>query len=164
MEHDMTALNQHLQHLYETEEKIAGMIRKCGLRCSPNKLVADLGEFYAYQGLLKRKDLFRSIEPQEYSNSDHDMTAILSEGSDLYDLFQKERLRIEVKTRRNQKGAKYLSGVKPEKFDLLCMVDMKQNYLLSSIFLVTSSIADENLDRKRGRLIFREHMAIMELH
>jgi hypothetical protein len=154
-------LSHHLETLFQTENKIAEIINKSVLRFFTNKMTADLGEFYAFEMLSTEKTMFESIESQKYSNAEYDLSGILAPNSTLYKYFTKKEIRIEVKTRRNQEGVKYLSSIKPEKFDLLCVVDMAKNYTLNKIYLVSSKTVEEFLDRKRQRLIFKEEMAIM---
>ena len=156
-------LSTNLEILFQTENRIAEIVKKSGLRFSTNKMTADLGEFYAFQLLSKQKNMFESLEPQINSNAEFDLTGKLTINSILSEYFEKKVIRIEIKTRRNQEGVKYLSSLKPEKFDLLCVVDMAKNYTLKKIYLVESEIADEYLDRKRQRLIFKEEMAFMSL-
>lgn len=163
MEINTEELSKNLEILFQTENLIAEIIKKSGLRFSTNKLTADLGEYYAFQSLSKQKTLFASIESQENSNAEFDLTGKLAKGSILFDYFRKQVIRIEVKTRRNQEGVKYLSSVKPDKFELLCVVDIAKNYNLNKIHLVKSEIANKFLDTKRQRLIFKETMAFMQL-
>lgn len=153
----------NLETLFQTENRIAEIVKKSGLRFSTNKMTADLGEFYAFQKLTKLTEVFESIQPQLASNAEFDMTGKLTSNSFLLKHFGKKEIRIEIKTRRNQDGAKYLSSLKPEKFELLCVVDMAKNYKLNKIYFVKSEIADKFLDRKRQRLIFTEEMAFMTL-
>lgn len=153
----------NLEILFQTENRIAEIVKKSGLRFSTNKMTGDLGEFYAFQELSKQKNIFECVEPQINSNAEFDMTGKLSANSILLEYFQKKEIRIEIKTRRNQEGVKYLSSLKPEKFELLCVVDIAKNYSLNKIFLVKSEIADQFLDRKRQRLIFKEEMAFMAI-
>lgn len=155
-------LSKNLEVLFQAENKIAEIIIKSGLRFSTNKLTADLGEFYAYQA-LSEGILFESIEPQFISNSEFDLLGNLASNSSIRQHFIAKKIKIEVKTRRNQKGIKYLSSVKPEKFDLLCVVDIAKNYSLNKIYLVKSEVASSCLDRKRQRLIFKESMAFLSL-
>lgn len=152
----------NLEALFNIENKIAEIIRKSGLRFSTNKITADIGEFYTYN-LLLQKNLFVSINQQIQSNAEFDLSGKLTVNSVLFECFGKEEIRIEVKTRREQVGNKYLSSVKPYKFDLLCVVDIAKTYTLNKIYLVTSEIADKFLDRKYNRLIFNEKMAFMTL-
>ncbi len=160
---DKNELASQLNFLYKTEQKIAKMIEESGLRFSINKLTAVLGEYYVYRTLSDEPDLFESIEPQTISNADFDLKGQISVNSPLSGYFDFGEIRIEVKTRRNQKGSKYLSSVKPEKFDLLCVVDIAANYNLNQIFFVKSETAQKFLDTKRQRLIFKEHMAFLKL-
>lgn len=163
MKIDEEGLSSYLETLYKTENQIAEIIKKNGLRFSINKMTADLGEFYAYKAFSSCENLFESIEAQKNSNAEYDLLGKLSPNSILVDHFEKREIRIEVKTRRNQEGVKYLSSLKPEKFELLCVVDMTKNYLLNKIYLVKSETANEFLDRKYNRLIFKEKMAFMTL-
>jgi len=156
-------LLSNLEILFQTENRIAEIVRKSGLRFSTNKMTADLGEFYAFQLLNKQKDMFESFVPQLASNAEFDLYAKLTSNSILHKHFGKKEIRIEIKTRRNQEGVKYLSSVKPEKFELLCVVDMAKNYTLNKVHFVRSETADKFLDRKRQRLIFKEDMAFMSL-
>jgi hypothetical protein len=153
----------YLEILYQTENKIAEIVKRCGLRFSTNKTTADLGEFYVFQSFSIKKDMFESLEPQINSNAEFDLKAKLAFNSILFKYFNKKEIRIEIKTRRNQQGLKYLSSLKPEKFDLLCVVDMSKNYSLNKIYLVTSHIANKYLDKKYKRLIFKDEMAFMTL-
>lgn len=156
-------LSSNLEILFQTENRIAEIVKKSGLRFSTNKMTADLGEFYAFTSLRNQKNLFESIEPQINSNAEFDLTGRLSPNSILLDIFKKKVIRIEVKTRRNQDGVKYLSSLKPEKFELLCVVDMAKNYTLNKIYLVKSETANESLDTKYQRLIFKESMSFMTI-
>lgn len=160
---DEEELSANLELLFEAENRIAEIIKKSGLRFSTNKMTADLGEFFAFQSLSNLPELFESIEPQKNSNADFDLSGKLAPNSILFDYFEKKEIRIEVKTRRNQKGIKYLGSLKPEKFEILCVVDLAKNYTLNKIYLVKSQTADEFLDRKYQRLIFKEKMAFMTL-
>lgn len=161
---DIKELSSNLEILFRTENRIAEIVKESGLRFSTNKMTADLGEFYAYETLLKIENLFESIEPQKTSNAEFDLLGKLTQNSILFDHFGKEEIRIEVKTRRNQEGIKYLSSLKPDKFELLCVVDMAKNYTLNRVYLVSSETTDKFLDRKRQRLIFKEKMAFMILN
>lgn len=163
MKVDLQELTSNLEKLYDAENKIALIIQKSGLRFSTNKITADLGEFYAFQYLSESKKMFESICTSNLSNSEFDLFGILSSNSVLKKYFKTMKIRIEVKTRRNQKGIKYLSSLKPEKFDLLCVVDIAQNYSLNKILLVTSETAEKYLDKKYQRLIFKENMAFMSI-
>lgn len=156
-------LSQNLELLFQAENRIAEIIKKSGLRFSTNKMTADLGEFYAYQVLSENNTMFESIESQMTSNAEYDLWGYLAPNSVLSAFFEDEKIRIEVKTRRNQKGVKYLGGVKPEKFDLLCVVDIAKNYTLNRIHLVKSETANTYLDKKRQRLIFKESMAFISI-
>lgn len=151
----------NLEALFIAENNIAEIIKKTGLRFSTNKMTADLGEFYAHKALSSIENLFEFIKPQLTSNAECDLLGSLSENSILREHFKTKEIRIEVKTRRAQEGVKYLGSVKPEKFDLLCVVDMAKNYSLNKIYLVTSETADKFLDRKYNRLIFHERMAFL---
>lgn len=163
MEINKDELSSNLEILFQTENRIAEIVKKSGLRFSTNKMTGDLGEFYAFQELSKQKSLFESVEPQINSNSEFDLSGKLAPTSVLLEYFKKKEIRIEIKTRRNQEGVKYLSSLKPEKFELLCVVDIAKNYTLNKIYLVKSETADKFLDRKRQRLIFKEEMAFMSL-
>lgn len=156
-------LKLNLEILFQTENKIAAIVQKSGLRFSTNKITADLGEYYVYKTLSKYSQLFESVEPQKNSNAEYDLYGKLSSNSSLIKHFQKLEIRIEIKTRRNQPGVKYLSSLKPEKFDLLCVVDMAKNYTLNKVYLVKSETASLFLDRKYNRLIFKEEMAFMSI-
>ena len=160
---NLDELSRNLEILFQTENRIAEIVKKSGLRFSTNKMTADLGEFFAYTSLSNQKSLFESIEPQLISNAEFDFTGKLSPGSILFEIFKKEVIRIEVKTRRNQEGLKYLSSLKPEKFELLCVVDIAKNYTLNKIYLVKSETANEFLDTKYQRLIFKESMSFMTI-
>ena len=162
MKINLQELTYNLEKLFDAENRIASIIQKSGLKFSTNKITADLGEFYAFQLLSESKNLFESVHASPLSNSEFDLSGTLSSNSVLYDYFEMEKIRIEVKTRRNQKGTKYLSSLKPEKFDLLCVVDIAQNYSLNKIFFVTSEKADKYLDKKYQRLIFKENMTFMD--
>ena len=151
-------LKSDLKTLYETENRIEAIVKDSGLRFSTNKLTADLGEFYAFQMLSSQTERFDSVEQEATSNAEFDFTGKLASNSDLFQYFGKKEIRIEVKTRRNQEGVKYLSSLKPEKFDLLCVVDMAKDYTLKKIYFVTTETANKYLDRKRQRLIFKENM------
>ncbi len=161
MEIDLSELSSHLKILFKAENKVAEIISKSGLRFSTNKITADLGEFYAFYYLNKSKNLFQSIYASTKSNSEFDLLGLLTTDSVLNNYFELNKIRIEVKTRRNQKGVKYLSSVKPKKFDLLCVVDIAQNYRLNKIYLVKSETVEKFLDRKYNRLIFKDEMAFM---
>lgn len=163
MKIDEEELISNLELLFQAENRIAEIVRKSGIRFSTNKITADLGEFYAFQSLSRQKDLFESIEPQRNSNAEFDLLGKLAPNSILFDHFKSREIRIEVKTRRNQDGVKYLGSVKPEKFELLCVVDLAKNYTLNRIYLVKSETANEFLDRKYHRLIFKDKMAFMTL-
>lgn len=154
-------LTSKLKILFETENKIAEIVMDSGLRFSTNKLTADLGEYYAFKTLLQIENLFESIIQQKTSNAEFDLLGKFTEYSILSEHFEKKEIKIEVKTRRNQKGVKYLSSLKPDKFDLLCVVDIAKDYTLNKIYLVKSEISNEFLDRKRNRLIFRENMSFL---
>ncbi len=153
----------NIEILFQTENRIAEIIKKSGLRFSTNKVTADLGEFYAFQSQLNQKDMFDSIVPQLAPNAEFDLFGKLTQNSILSQHFNKNEIKIEVKTRRNQDGVKYLSSLKPEKFELLCVVDIAKNYTLNKIYLVRSETAEKYLDRKYQRLIFREEMAFKVL-
>lgn len=153
----------NIEILFQTENRIAEIIKKSGLRFSTNKVTADLGEFYAFQSLMNQKDMFDSIVPQLAPNAEFDLFGKLTQNSILSQHFNKNEIKIEVKTRRNQDGVKYLSSLKPEKFELLCVVDIAKNYTLNKIYLVRSETAEKYLDRKYQRLIFREEMAFKVL-
>lgn len=159
---NITEISQSLELLFQAENKVVELIKNTGLRCSPNKLTADLGEFYAYRALFD-SGLFKSLSSQTISNADYDLFGHLAPDSALSSHFELGKLRIEVKTRRNQKGVKYLGGVQPEKFDLLCVVDIANNYSLNKVHLVKSEVAELHLDRKRQRLIFKEGMSFLTL-
>ncbi len=163
MEINKEELSYHLETLFRTENIIAEIITKSGLRFSTNKFTADLGEFYAFEMLSKQKTIFESVSSQENSNADFDLFGKLAPDSILFKHFKKIEIKIEIKTRRNQVGVKYLSSLKPVKFDLLCVVDIAKNYTLNKIYLVSSKTANEFLDKKRQRLIFKESMAFMTL-
>lgn len=162
MEINKEELSKNLEILYQTENRIAEIIKKCGLRFSTNKITGDLGEFYVYDSLSKQK-IFEFLKPQTNSNADFDLIGNLAKESILFDHFEKSEIRIEIKTRRNQEGIKYLSSLKPEKFELLCVVDIAKNYTLNKIYLVKSETAEKFLDKKYKRLIFKESMAFMSI-
>jgi hypothetical protein len=154
-------LSINLEILFQAENRIEEIVKKSGLRFSTNKMTGDLGEFYAFRELSKQKNIFESIEAQVNSNAEFDLLGKLSSNSVLLEYFNKKEIRIEVKTRRNQEGAKYLSSLKPEKFELLCVVDLAKDYTLNKIYLVKSETASQFLDIERKRLIFKEVMAFM---
>ena len=154
-------LLSNLEILFVTENNIAEIIRKTGLRFSTNKMTADLGEFYAHKLLSEIENLFDSVTAQVNSNAEYDLLGKLSPNSKLLKYLNGNELRIEVKTRRAQEGVKYLGSVKHDKFDLLCVVDIAKNYTLNKIYLVKSETAEKFLDQKRGRLIFKESMAFL---
>lgn len=154
-------LLSNLEALFIAENNIAEIIKKTGLRFSTNKMTADLGEFYAHKTLSSIENLFEFIKPQLASNAEFDLLGTLTSNSILHKHFKTDEIKIEVKTRRAQEGVKYLGSVKPEKFDLLCVVDMAKNYSLNKVFLVKSETAEKLLDRKYGRLIFHEKMAFL---
>jgi hypothetical protein len=139
-------LSSTFEILFQTENRIAEIVRKSGLRFSTNKLTADLGEYYTYKTLLEVENLFESIIQHKISNAEFDLLGKLTPSSILLEHFDKNEIRIEVKTRRDQEGVKYLSSLKPDKFDLLCVVDRAKNYTLNKIFLVKSDIANKFLD------------------
>lgn len=161
--HNTENLEAELQLLYETQCRISKIIEGKGLRFSINKITADLGEYYAYLTLAKAKELFESISQESQSNSDFDLIGIPTQDSIIVKRFSNSPLKIEVKTRRNQKGAKYLSSVKPNKFDILCVVDIAIDYSLKQVFLVDGKVVEENLDIKRGRLKFNDSMSFYKL-
>jgi len=164
MKFDIENLLSQLEILFQTETRIAEIVMKRGLRFSTNKMTADLGEFYAFYALSRSENLFESINQQKKSNEEFDLLGKLTTKSILLNHFEKKEIRIEVKTRRNQKGVKYLSSLKPEKFELLCVVDLAKDYTLNKIFLVKSETASKFLDRKYHRLIFKDNMAFMTLN
>lgn len=163
MKNGIEDLSSYLEILFQTENRIAEIVMKSGLRFSTNKMTADLGEFYAFETLSKSENLFVSIEQQKNSNSEFDLLGKLASHSFLLEHFGKKEIRIEVKTRRNQEGVKYLGSLKPQKFELLCVVDLAKNYKLNMIYLVKSETASEFLDRKYHRLIFNDRMAFMTI-
>ena len=152
-----------LDLLFKVEKEISEIIRSHGLRFSINKITGDLGEFYAFQKLKERKDIFDDIVQNKNSNAAYDFMGILNNSSSLFNDFGKKEIKIEVKTRRNQEGTKYLSSLKPEKFDLLCLVDIAENYGLNKVYLIKSETANKQLDNRYNRLIFKEDMAFMTL-
>ena len=154
-------LLSNLRALFIAENNIAEIIQKTGLRFSTNKMTADLGEYYAHKALTSIDNLFELITPQLSSNAEFDLLGVLSANSVLSEKFNSKEIRIEVKTRRAQEGVKYLGSVKPQKFDILCVVDMAKNYSLNKVHLVTTETAEKFLDRKYNRLIFSENMAFM---
>jgi len=156
-------LIDNLQKLYNIELKIAELIKAEGFRFSINKLTADLGEYYAAKVLSSRKNIFDSITPEKNSNAKYDMLGRLSEDSTLNEYFKERNIRIEIKTRRNQEGVKYLGNIHPENFELLCMVDLPENYQPNKIYLVTNETVNQFIDKKYNRLIFKESMAFMTL-
>ncbi|MFV1450296.1 hypothetical protein VBZ51_14165 [Maribacter sp. HS] len=160
---DFEKLKKNLRVLFETENKIAALIQSNGLRFSTNKITADIGEFYAHKLLNEEENMFEVVTQEKSSNSECDLIGILKKDSSLKKHFSSKEIKIEVKTRRNQKGVKYLSSLKPEKFDLLCMIDINQDYTLNQIYLITAATTKEFLDIKYSRLIFKEEMAFITL-
>jgi hypothetical protein len=127
------------------------------------KLLA-LGEYYAMKA-LNVPFYFDEVKQARNSNSPFDLEGSTSDNClILNDLAIKgENIRIEVKTRRNQEGVKYLSSVHLDQFDLLCVVDLSAEYSLKCIYLVSASTVSNNIDKKYNRLIFKENMAFQKL-
>ncbi len=144
-----------LQDLYHAELELQRLICGENKRFSINKLTGDLGEYYALIE-LEKSGLFKTINQSNTSNNSYDLLGSIDEKSILKNQLNltSDTVRIEVKTRRNQTGAKYLSGVKPDQFDLLCMVDINADYTLNCIYFISSLIANDELDTKYNRLIF----------
>jgi hypothetical protein len=155
-----TKLNQVLQNLHQAELELQKIICGENRRFSINKLTGDLGEYYALND-LEKSGLFKTINQSNTSNNSYDLLGLIEENSILKNNLNltSDTVRIEVKTRRNQSGAKYLSGVKPDQFDLLCMVDIKADYTLNCIYLISSNKAKKELDINYNRLIFKNNMA-----
>ncbi len=160
---DENDLMECLLNLRNSELALSEFITNTGTRFSTNKLTGDLGEFYVKLVATKYPDLFVSIFQPVKSNELFDLEGVINKNSILFEIFRKERLLIEVKTRRNQSGIKYLSNVKPAQFDLLCMVDIASDYSLQNIFFIDSDTVEKNIDKKYGRLIFKEAMAFFKL-
>lgn len=153
-------LKSALQDLYQAELELQKIICGENKRFSINKLTGDLGEYYASIGLVK-SGLFKSINQSNTSNNSYDLLGSIDENTILKNHLNltSDTVRIEVKTRRNQTGSKYLSSVKPDQFDLLCMVDINADYTLNCIYLISSNKAKKELDIKHNRLIFKDNMA-----
>jgi hypothetical protein len=149
-----------LKNLYQAELELQKIICGENKRFSINKLTGDLGEYYASIELVK-SGLFEAINQSNTSINSYDLLGSIDEKSILKNQLNltSDTVRIEVKTRRNQTGAKYLSGVKPDQFDLLCMVDINADYTLNCIYLISSNKAKKELDIKYNRLIFKYNMA-----
>lgn len=160
---DENDLKECLLNLTNSELALNNLIQKTGMRFSTNKLTGDLGEFYVKLVATKSPDLFVSISQPVKSNELFDLEGVINKKSILFEIFRKERILIEVKTRRNQPGVKYLSGVKPAQFDLLCMVEIASDYSLQNIFFVVSDTVEKKLDKKYNRLIFKEEMSFFKL-
>ncbi len=158
MEFESNKLQEMLKELFIQEQEIKEYIENTNQRFSFKKFTADLGEYYAKVHLLKNGELFKSIEQESSPISEHDLNGELTENSPLKKYFTNNTIRIEVKTRRGQKGKKYLGGVHPDKFDLLCVIDMNDDYSYNEHHLVTSQKAKGFLDIKYKRLIFDEKM------
>ncbi|MBL0073968.1 MAG: hypothetical protein IPP34_20085 [Bacteroidetes bacterium] len=161
MEFESNKLQEMLKELFIQEQKIKEYIKNTNQRFSFKKFTADLGEYYAKEYLLNNGELFKSIEQEASPISEHDLIGELSETSPLKKYFTNNTLRIEVKTRRGQKGKKYLGGVHPDKFDLLCVIDMNDDYSYNKHHLVDSATAMKCLDTKYKRLIFDENKHVM---
>jgi hypothetical protein len=157
-------LEKALQDLYHAELELQKLICSENKRFSINKLTGDLGEYYASIELAE-SGLFKTIYQSNTSNNSYDLHGSIDEDTILknYLNLTSDTVRIEVKTRRNQTGAKYLSGVKPDQFDLLCMVDINTDYTLNCIYLISSNKAKKELDIKYNRLILKDNMAFIIL-
>jgi hypothetical protein len=157
-------LEESLRALHIAEKNLKNIISQSGLRFSINKVTGDLGEYYAYSGLSQKKDLFDSVRTEKSSNASSDMLGVITKSSILYKLFEKNELRIEVKTRRKDHGGvTYLSSVKPDKFDILCVVHLGMDYSLTSIHLINTTRVTDELDTKYNRLLFKSEMAFLKI-
>ncbi len=157
-------LKQCLYTLHTAEVSLKKIILQSGLRFSINKVTGDLGEYYAYRILSQNKDLFESVVTEKSSIAASDMLGVISKSSKLYEQFQKTEIRIEIKTRRKDHGGvTYLSSVKPDKFDILCVVHIGMDYSLKSIHLVNTTTVAEELDTKYNRLLFKSEMAFITI-
>ena len=163
MKIDEEKLRRSLYNLRESELALSELIRNTGMRFSTNKLTGDLGEFYVKLASSRFPKLFESLHQPAKSNEQYDFIAQINTESPLYKKLNKETLRIEVKTRRDQSGVKYLSGVKPCQFDMLCMVNIASDYTLKNIFFIDSETVALNLDKQYGRLIFNKNMSFHEI-
>jgi len=163
-EFNLIELKESLNALHIAEKNLKNIILQSGLRFSINKVTGDLGEYYAYRILSQNKDLFESVATEKSSIAASDMLGVISKSSKLYEQFQKTEIRIEIKTRRKDHGGvTYLSSVKPDKFDILCVVHIGMDYSLKSIHLVNTTTVAEELDTKYNRLLFKSEMAFLTI-
>jgi hypothetical protein len=105
------------------------------IRFSSKKFVGDLGEFYFY----KLASCFADLKQSGTSNSSCDFEGVLKPEYEAEFDLNKEKVKIEVKTRHAQKGDNHLFGVYPAKFDLLAFVALADDFQCRHIGIIKSS-------------------------
>jgi hypothetical protein len=121
------------------------------IRFSPKKFVGDLGEFYFF----KLASCFADLKQSETSNSYCDFEGVLKPEYEAKFNLNKEKIKIEVKTRHAQKGDNHLFGVCPEKFDLLAFVALTDDFQCRHIGIIKSSCIETD---KQNRITYSKYI------
>lgn len=119
----------------EIDNEITKIIQQANTKFSRKKLVADLGEYHAKKNI---EYFFEKLEFSETRVSRCDMNGTLK------DEFAKQwnlpkDVKIEVKTRYDQKGLPHLANVDKNQFDLLLFVSLNSDYSIHYIGIVKSA-------------------------
>jgi hypothetical protein len=105
-------------------------------RFSYKKFVGDLGEFYfGFHAAKKFKRIKQNVAP----NADWDYNVELKTGITSLLGIKDGSIRVEVKTRYDQKGNNHIFGLHPDKFDLLAFVILDKFYKCKHIGIIESS-------------------------
>jgi len=119
---------------FRIEEQIIQIIQEENPNFSRKKLVADLGEFYAKRNI---EHFFEKLEFSKTRVSRCDLMGILKdEFATKWGL--SKNVRIEVKTRYDQKGLPHLSHIDKNQFELLVFVSLNKNYSIHYIGMIKS--------------------------
>jgi hypothetical protein len=118
----------------QVDDEITKLLQEENEKFSRKKLVADLGEYHAKKNI---EHFFEKLKFSETRVSRCDMIGTLK------DKFAKQwnlpkDVKIEVKTRYDQKGLPHLANVDKSQFDLLVFVSLNSDYSIHYIGMVKS--------------------------
>lgn len=152
------SITEMLFRKIEIEKKLETYFKENGFdHFSSKKFVGDLGEYYAKINL---EHLFKSgtLKISKISNSSNDISGKLkSEVAKEWNI--DPNVRIEVKTRFNQKGNPHLFGINKENFDLLVFVSLNDDY--SVHFIGVAKKEDLPETDKQYRIVFSNKIKLV---
>ncbi len=129
-------LSDLLFEKYKIDQKICAFINSedKSLRFFHKKFVGDIGEYY-FKKQFKKYSI--NIEQSQTSNAEYDFLVQLNEkGKNKFKIKNAKSIKIEVKTRYDQKGINHIFGIEKRKFDMLAFIKLDAFYQCVQISLV----------------------------